>query len=309
MLTILLNIMGKIALLVALGYFLRKREIITQQFQEGLTSFMMKVALPANVLTTANNTFSWELSQNLLIVVAVAACYYVATLLLTRAVGRLLPLSANGKVLFSVMAVFANTAFIGFPLAEELMGSEGLLYAVVFNMVWILFFFTIGSSMMSGQKKFQLKSILQVPVSLASIAAILIYVSPFRFPYFLQDTLSTLGNMVVPLSMLLIGCSLVQVRLTHILLDPYSYFISALRLVIFPFLMLGILWLIPGIPNLVALVCCLACCLPSASLCVVFAQQYHCEPAYASRAVVQGMVLMIVTIPLFMTCAIQVFPV
>ena len=59
MLTILLNIMGKIALLVALGYFLRKREIITQQFQEGLTSFMMKVALPANVLTTANNTFSW----------------------------------------------------------------------------------------------------------------------------------------------------------------------------------------------------------------------------------------------------------
>ena len=75
MLTILLNIMGKIAILVALGYFLRKKEIINQQLQDGLTSFMMKVALPANVLTSANNVFSLELSRNLLIVVAVAVCY------------------------------------------------------------------------------------------------------------------------------------------------------------------------------------------------------------------------------------------
>lgn len=309
MFTILLNIMGKIAILVALGYFLRKKEIINQQLQDGLTSFMMKVALPANVLTSANNVFSLELSRNLLIVVAVAVCYYVAALVFTRAVERLLPLSEKGRTLFSLMAVFANTAFIGFPLAEELMGSEGLLYAVVFNMVWILFFFTIGVAMISGQKKFQLKSIFQVPVSVASIIAILLYVSPFRFPYFIQDTLSTLGNMVVPLSMLLIGCSLVQVRLGQILLDPYSYFISALRLAVFPLIVLGALCLIPGVPNLVALTCCLAACLPSASLCVVFAQQYNCEPAYASRAVVQGMLLMIGTVPLFMSLAIAAFPV
>ena len=123
------------------------------------------------------------------------------------------------------------------------------------------------------------------------------------------DTLSTLGNMVVPLSMLLIGCSLVQVRLGQILLDPYSYFISALRLAVFPLIVLGALCLIPGVPNLVALTCCLAACLPSASLCVVFAQQYNCEPAYASRAVVQGMLLMIGTVPLFMSLAIAAFPV
>lgn len=58
MINILLNLMGKIALLVALGYILRRREIITAQFQKDITDFMMKVALPANVLTTANNVFS-----------------------------------------------------------------------------------------------------------------------------------------------------------------------------------------------------------------------------------------------------------
>ena len=69
-----------------------------------------------------------------------------------------------------------------------------------------------------------------------------------------------------------------------------------------------ILRAIPEVPHLVALVCVLMTCLPSASLSVVFAQQYDCEPEYASRAVVQGMLLMIVTIPLFATLAVTLFP-
>ncbi|WP_455582713.1 AEC family transporter [Dysosmobacter sp.] len=308
MINILLNLMGKIALLVALGYILRRREIITAQFQKDITDFMMKVALPANVLTTANNVFSRALSKNLLLTVAIAICYYLCSFVVTRLLSRFLPLSEKGRSMFVLMAVFANTAFLGFPLIEELLGAEGLLYAVIFNMVWLLFFFTAGVAMVSGQKRMQLRSILSIPVSLASMAAIAVYVSPLRFPAFVQDTLSTLGAMVVPISMLLIGCSLVQVRPAEILKDPYSYFVSALRLAVFPLAAALILRAIPGVPHLVALVCVLMTCLPSASLSVVFAQQYDCEPEYASRAVVQGMLLMIVTIPLFATLAVTLFP-
>ena len=83
---------------------------------------------------------------------------------------------------------------------------------------------------------------------------------------------------------------------------------AALRLVVFPLAVLAVLYLIPGVPPLVALVCSIMCCLPSASLSVVFAQEYSCAPEYASRAVVQGMLLMIITIPLFITLAVTVFP-
>ena len=63
MLSILLNLVAKIALLMLLGYFLRKREIITEQFQKDITSFMLKVALPANVLTTAITHFPGSFPQ------------------------------------------------------------------------------------------------------------------------------------------------------------------------------------------------------------------------------------------------------
>lgn len=308
MLEILLNLMGKVALLVALGYVLTRRGLLTERFQKDLTAFMMQVALPANVLTTASNPFSAALSKNLLITVAAAVVYYIAALALTAALSRLLPLERRERAMFTLMAVFANTAFLGFPLISELLGQEGLLYAVIFNMVWLVFFFTIGISMVSMQRQIRIKSILSMPVTIASLAAVVLYVSPFRFPVFVQDTLSTLGSMVVPISMLLIGCSLVPIRPVEILKDPWSYAVNVLRLAVFPLAVLGILYLIPGVPHLVALVCAIMCCLPSASLSVVFAQQYDCAPAFASRAVVQGMVLMIVTIPLFITLAVTVLP-
>lgn len=308
MLEILLNLMGKVALLVALGYVLTRRGLLTERFQKDLTAFMMQVALPANVLTTASNPFSAALSKNLLLTVAVALVYYIAALALTALVGRALPLERRERAMFTLMAVFANTAFLGFPLISELLGQEGLLYAVVFNMVWLVFFFTIGISMVSMQRQIRIKSILSMPVTIASLAAVVLYVSPFRFPVFIQDTLSTLGSMVVPISMLLIGCSLVPIRPVEILKDPWSYAVNVLRLAVFPLAVLGILCLIPGVPHLVALVCAVMCCLPSASLSVVFAQQYDCAPAFASRAVVQGMVLMIVTIPLFITLAVTALP-
>lgn len=308
MLEILLNLMGKVALLVALGYVLTRRGLLTERFQKDLTAFMMQVALPANVLTTASNPFSAALSKNLLLTVAVALVYYIAALALTALVGRALPLERRERAMFTLMAVFANTAFLGFPLISELLGQEGLLYAVVFNMVWLVFFFTIGISMVSMQRQIRIKSILSMPVTIASLAAVVLYVSPFRFPVFIQDTLSTLGSMVVPISMLLIGCSLVPIRPVEILKDPWSYAVNVLRLAVFLLAVLGILCLIPGVPHLVALVCAVMCCLPSASLSVVFAQQYDCAPAFASRAVVQGMVLMIVTIPLFITLAVTVLP-
>ena len=309
MITILLNLVGKIALLMLLGYFLRKYNVITEQFQKDITAFMLKVALPANVLTTANNPFSRELSANLLLTAGIAVVYYGASLLLTRAISRLLPLSQGGKVVFMTSCVFANTAFIGFPLATELLGSEGLLYAVVFNIVWIVFFYTLGISLFSGQKTIRLKTLVTMPVSVASICAVLIYISPFRFPGFVQDTLSTLGAMVAPISMIVVGCSLVHIRPIDILKDGYSYFVSVMRMAVLPAAVLLVLKLIPGVPGVVAVTCCLACCLPSASMNVVFAQEYDCEPQYASRAVVQGTLLMVVTVPLFMTLVMSLFPI
>ena len=82
-----------------------------------------------------------------------------------------------------------------------------------------------------------------------------------------------------------------------------------MKLIFFPVIMMVLMLVIPGIPNIVKVICCLISCIPSGSLCVVFAQQYDCEPEYASRAVVQSMLVMLITIPVYLGIATSVFPV
>ena len=309
MITILLNLLAKIALLILLGFVLCRMGYMSEDFQKSLTFFMMNVACPASLLTTAGNAFDPSESAGMLFIFVVGILFHLVALAIARPISRRLPLTSREQDAYVVMSVFSNTAFVGFPLALELMGSTGLLYAVIFNLAWVLMFFSIGISIFSGQGTFNLKEVLKMPVTLMSVVSILIYVSPLRITGVLLDTLNSVGAMVVPICMMLIGCSLVNVSPLDILRSGKSWLVAALKLFIFPLLMLLAMWLIPGIPNNVKLACCLMSCLPSGSLSVVLARQYGCNPVYCSQTVVQSTLLMIVTIPVYLGFASSLFPV
>ena len=149
---------------------------------------------------------------------------------------------------------------------------------------------------MSGESTFSLKQLFKGPALICSYIAVAIFLSPFRFPAFIQDALSTIGNMTVPLSMILIGCQLAGVRYLDILRDGWAYVVSFLRLLALPILMMFCVSALP-IPATVARVTVVMTALPCGSINAILAEQYECEPEYAARTVVQSMVLMCVTIP------------
>ena len=103
--------------------------------------------------------------------------------------------------------------------------------------------------------------------------------------------------MTVPVSMMLIGCSLAEVKVKEIMKDFYSYLVSAFRMILFPLAMTLVFYFIK-VPAIVAGSCIVLTALPAGSLNVIYAQQYNCETGYASKTVVQTMVIMIVTVPL-----------
>ena len=171
-------------------------------------------------------------------------------------------------------------------------------------MFYQLFFFTYGTNLLSNEGKFNLNSIFKSPVTLSSFIAVAIYLSPYRFPKFIGESLSTVGGMMVPLSIIIIGCTLVDITPKEILKDKYSYFVSLLRLIIFPVGIIGLLLLI-GIKGEVAVVIAVLTGLPSGSLNVILAEQHNCNPQYAARTVIQSMVLMIVSLPIVISLSLK----
>lgn len=303
-LSTLFQILGKIFLMVLFGFILKKVGIISNEFQKGLSNLLLNAILPVSILSSSSNTFSTELSKGLLITAAACLIYYVFTLIFTHLITGVLDTDKKTKKIFITMSVFANVGFIGFPLANELYGNNGMLYAVIYNMFYQLFFFTYGTNLLSNEGKFNLNSIFKSPVTLSSFIAVAIYLSPYRFPKFIGESLSTVGGMMVPLSIIIIGCTLVDITPKEILKDKYSYFVSLLRLIIFPVGIIGLLLLI-GIKGEVAVVIAVLTGLPSGSLNVILAEQHNCNPQYAARTVIQSMVLMIVSLPIVISLSLK----
>ena len=298
---VLLHVFIKIVVAVSLGFVLRKSHVIDEKMQKGLSDILLLAILPFSILASSNYEKTPEVGRGMLITLVAALLYYILSLVAMRLLSKKLPFEEKEKRVFVTMTVFANTGFVGFPLMSALYGNNGLLLAVVFNLSYNLFMYTYGIHLLSG-KTGSLKSILMNPVNLASVAAILIFVSPVRFPSYVSEPIDLIGAMTVPLSMIIIGSNLAAMPFVKVVSDPKSYLISFVRLVLLPGLVMGGVYLAGQsveIAAATAAVIVLMCALPCGSMNVILSEKYDCAPEFAARATVQSMLLCMATLPLF----------
>ena len=134
------------------------------------------------------------------------------------------------------------------------------------------------------------------------------FILPWRMPGFIADTFKLIGDMTVPMSMIVMGSMLAGVNIKKLLTDKKAYIVSALRLLVLPGLVMGAVlifsnWFIisPETKSVVVLMCTLPC----GSMNVIFAENYDVAPHFATRTVSLSMVFMLVTI-MFWAWAVNV---
>ena len=297
----LLQVFIKIVVAVTLGFILRKARIIDEHMQKGLSDILLLAILPFSILSSANYEKTPEVEEGMLITLVAALLYYFVTLVVMRLISKKLPYEDKEKRVFVTMVTFANTGFVGFPVISALYGDQGLLLAVVFNLTYNLFMYTYGIYLLSG-KTGSLKSILLNPVNIASVAAIAIFISPFRFPVYVEGPIDLIAAMTVPLSMIIIGSNLAAMPFTKVISDTKSYFVSIIRLAVLPGAMLLGMYLVRqgyDIAPVTAAVTVLMCALPCGSMNVILSEKYDCAPEFAARSTVLSMLLCMGTLPLF----------
>ncbi|MGE4354640.1 MAG: AEC family transporter, partial [Oscillospiraceae bacterium] len=259
-------------------------------------AFLIKAVLPINIISSAGEAFSSESAYGMLIVFIISALYYAVSLILLSALTRGWQSREKFRSVFIDVIVFANVGFIGFPILGELYGSAGTLYTVAYNISYQLFFFSYGLFLLEGKGKLSLRSLFGNSAIYVSIGSILLYLSGLRFPEFFQSTLTAVGGMMSPISMIIIGCEIANMDIRVIMKDRYSYLVSASRLLIVPLILAPVLKVV-GISGTVATTAVLLSALPSGSLTVIMAQGMGDDTAFGARAVAQSTLLMLVTLP------------
>ncbi len=187
--------------------------------------------------------------------------------------------------------IFGNTGNMGLPLALFAFGEPGLALAIGYFVVFAVLQFTLGLSVASG--RFSAKETLRNPVVVSVVIAIGLMAADVTLPKWIDNTLTLLAGMTIPLMLLTLGVSLGRL---HVHTLGRSAVLSVMRLA----LGFGLGWAtaeLLGMEGMARGVLILQSAMPVAVFNYLFAVRYHSAPEEVAGMVVISTALSFATLP------------
>ncbi len=288
-------------ILILLGYILRKMNFINEKLSKGLSRILVDVALPALIISSMMVEINKELINYVKIFTIITAVIYLTMIVLSEIISKLIKMPLAKNTVFKFILVFGNVGYMGIPIITTLFPENG----IILNSIKIIFFnvlvWTYGVYLFNRKEgedyDFEYKNLLNNGVIAITIGFILLFTG-LRLPSFISGSLEMLGNITFPISMLVIGSSLVNANFKKLFLDKKLILLALLRLLIYPLLALFILSLF-NIEPIIYRTSVLLVAMPSAAQVVLFAEKYDGDNSYASEGVFITTLFSVITIPLF----------
>lgn len=177
----------------------------------------------------------------------------------------------------NVMVVFTNIGFMGMPMIEGIYGKGALIYMTVFLIPFNILFYSYAIQTIQPEgtekKKFCLKDLCNTGMA-ACVLAVAIYFSGVKIPYVLATSIHMIGALTAPLAMMMIGSSLPDINFRELLTDRKLITFAALKMVVFPALIL--IFMAQFIHNEILLAVCMAAmATPSGNMLAMLAALYN----------------------------------
>ena len=286
-------------ILMGIGFFCGKKGFMTDGFSKNLSWLVVNVATPAMILHAGMSDDTTIQGRQLAFGFLVAFGVYVFLIALSFVILPMIRVPAADKNVYRVMAIFSNIGFMGLPILGATYGEEAVLYGALFQFPYNFLMYTYGIAAMKGENIFKggnIKRIVNVGV-IASLLAIVLFVTRLPMPEFVKITAEHLSHLAAPLSMMVIGQSMVHFNLKDMFGDVRLLIFSLIKLIPLP--MVGILLLKLFIQDEMILhVCYIMLATPIGSMTAMVAQQYGGNYGLASKGVALSTIMSVITIPL-----------
>lgn len=280
---IVLEKMGMLVLLMLVGFGCAKAGWIDDGFSQKASRLVMNVFLPATILTSAlGGGESMTRGELALAGAAVFVMFFLGGGLGWVA-ARVLPFSGRDRNVAWMSVFFMNNMFIGLPVVQALFGDRAVFCASLTNLPFNLLLYTVGvASLRAGVGRVRFREILTPPL-LATLAAVSLFLTGLSLPALAVDTLSTLGAVTVPMSMVVVGMSLSHVPMREAFLDGQAWVVSLVRLLLCPLAAWWVLgrFLPAGGLTLGVLTVIAAC--PSAAMITILSVRFGADDSLASK--------------------------
>ncbi len=263
-----------------------------------LSALIVYILQPAIILNALNLTLTRSLLRAFLCGFLFSCLVYllwILTAFLLKKPFRLSPVDMDSFI-------YSNVANLTMPVAAAVLGGEAVFFMTALQLPFHLFMWTHGYSLMSGQKGFSPGKFLKNPNIIAMGAGLLILFCRIPLPAVVSDTISLLSSAVAATSMILTGIVIADSNLRRIFLEKRAYLILFGRLIAFPLLAMGVLYLsgfLRRFPEFIPVFQAIfvGLCAPPAATVSQLAVLFDREPVQANIYNMLGMFLCIVTMP------------
>ena len=235
------NVVAPVFLLVALGYFVKRINVINENFVDVTSKFVYSVSLPALVfinITEIDLSEAIDFSQIIYIYAATLITFFLIWLFS-------IPFIKEGKNLsvFVQGAYRSNFAIVGFAIVSKLFGSYAIGKAAIV-LAFILPLYNILAVIiltvpLRKEKKLNLKStvfeILFNPLIIAVIVGLPFSYFKIEIPSFINLTIGFLAELALPLALIGIGGSLNLQNIKKA--SGLAFTSSAIKIILIPLLL------------------------------------------------------------------------
>lgn len=200
----MLNTQLMLFLLLGLGMLTAKLGLVDEKGCSMLSSLVVTVILPCNIVSSFLITFSASVLQSIGLMLGVSFCILALSIGLNTFLYRKAPPKQQPVLKYGTLV--PNSTFVGLPLVEGIYGTGATVYASIYVLPLRVAMWSVGLGYFAaGKSKGGVKKILTHPCIVATALGLVLMLTGLRPPVFIVKSLSAVGGCLTTFSMLVVG--------------------------------------------------------------------------------------------------------
>ena len=285
-----------------IGYITNKIKWLPIESSKYLSQLLINISSPCLIIFSLSQQ---ELNKETVSSVVQTAALMLVALITATVLAyffvKVLKMPAEDRGVYQSALTLTNSGFMGFPLALAVFGEKGLFLMIIANAVFTLYTYSVGVLVLISGKEERLtagtvlRSIVSIPV-VSSVIGLVIFAFGIPLPSLLSDFLQMVGNITIPLSMIIIGIQLAESKVREVLNNRHIYETIILKLAVFPAALFVLFIFLPVSPFVLCIVV-FAMSMPTAAVTPVLSEIHGVNAKLAAQAVFITTMLSMLTIP------------
>lgn len=284
------------SIIMAIGAFAYKRNIITKDGTKQLSSLELSIVNPLLIFMSYQSDFDSGKIKGLMWTFLLSVLSFAIVIPAASFIKK------KGEPDYSAerfTCIYSNCGFMGIPLISALFGDEGVLYLTGYITVFNLLVFTHGYMLMKERTDFSafMKGV-KSPAVIAAVIGFICYVSGIRIPSLISDAAVFIKEMNTPLAMLIAGATAAQSGIIKAFADRKLMTTAAAKLIVLPLIVIAVMSVLPdGIPSMSKTIVGIACACPAATTGTLFALLFDKNVKRCSELFAVTTIISMVTLP------------